>query len=50
MKNYLETSGPWSQLLKFNNVDFKPMQHDSMVSLNNNLKNISTASAEPLTL
>jgi pyrroloquinoline quinone biosynthesis protein B len=38
MKNYLETSGPWSQLLKFNNVDFKPMQHDSMVSLNNNLK------------
>lgn len=38
MKKYLETSGPWSQLLKFNNVDFKPMQHDSMVSLNNNLK------------
>jgi len=38
MKNYLETSGPWSQLLTFNNVDLKSMQHDSVVSLNNNLK------------
>ncbi|TJY37293.1 MBL fold metallo-hydrolase [Pontimicrobium aquaticum] len=38
MKQYLETSGPWSQLLAFKNIDIKPIQHDSVVSLNNNLK------------
>lgn len=38
MKNYLETSGPWSQLVGFNNIDIKPIKHDSVVTLNNNLK------------
>ena len=38
MKNYLETSGPWSQLLTFNNINLKPMQNDSVVALNKNLK------------
>ena len=38
MKNYLETSGPWSQLLIFKNIDLKPIQNDSTVSLSSNLK------------
>jgi pyrroloquinoline quinone biosynthesis protein B len=38
MKNYLETSGPWSQLVKFNNIDLKALQNDSVVSLSSNLK------------
>ena len=38
MKEYLETNGPWSQLLTFNNVDLKPLQNDSVVTLNRNLK------------
>jgi pyrroloquinoline quinone biosynthesis protein B len=38
MKKYLETNGPWSQLLTFNNIDLKPLQNDSVVTLNRNLK------------
>ena len=38
MKEYLETNGPWSQLLTFNNIDLKPLQNDSVVTLNRNLK------------
>ena len=38
MKDYLETNGPWSQLVKFNNIDLKPLQNDSVVTLNNNIK------------
>ena len=37
MKSYLETSGPWSQLLTFNNIELKPIQNDSVVSFNNKL-------------
>lgn len=38
MKNYLETSGPWSQLVSFNNIDIKPLRNDSIVNLNDKLK------------
>jgi pyrroloquinoline quinone biosynthesis protein B len=38
MREYLETNGPWSQLLTFNNIDLKPLQNDSVVTLNRNLK------------
>lgn len=38
MKEYIETSGPWSQLLTFNNIDLKPLLNDSVISLNKNLK------------
>ena len=38
MKNYLETSGPWSQLVAFKNIDVQAMQHDSLIQLTNNLK------------
>jgi len=38
MKDYLETNGPWSQLLTFNNIKLKTLQNDSIVVLNNDLK------------
>lgn len=38
MKDYLETNGPWSQLLTFNNIELKALQNDSIVVLNNDLK------------
>ena len=38
MKQYLETSGPWSQLVGFNNIELKLLRNDSVVPLNNNLK------------
>jgi pyrroloquinoline quinone biosynthesis protein B len=38
MKNYLETSGSWSQLVGYNNIDIKPLRNDSIVNLNNKLK------------
>lgn len=38
MKKYLETSGPWSQLIKFNNINLKPLHNDSVMVLNKNLK------------
>ena len=38
MKEYLETNGPWSQLVAFNNIDLIEMQKDSTISLSNDLK------------
>lgn len=38
MKDYLETNGPWSQLVTLNNIDLKPLKNDSTLSLNKALK------------
>jgi pyrroloquinoline quinone biosynthesis protein B len=38
MKQYLETSGPWSQLVGFSNVHLKELGNDSVVTLNKDLK------------
>ncbi|NNF76364.1 MAG: MBL fold metallo-hydrolase [Flavobacteriaceae bacterium] len=34
MKDYLETNGPWSQLVQLNNITLKPMAQDSLIQLN----------------
>ena len=33
MKNYLETNGPWSQLVDYGNIELKPLQAESTESL-----------------
>ena len=33
MKDYLETNGPWSQLVDFNNIVIQPMQDSTVVQL-----------------
>jgi pyrroloquinoline quinone biosynthesis protein B len=38
MKTYLENNGPWSQLVSFNNIKLRPLQNDSIISLNEELK------------
>ncbi|PNQ73379.1 pyrroloquinoline quinone biosynthesis protein PqqB [Hanstruepera neustonica] len=38
MKSYLENNGPWSQLITLDNIDLKPLQSDSTIVLNTNLK------------
>jgi pyrroloquinoline quinone biosynthesis protein B len=38
MKNYLETSGPWSQLVALNNIDLQPLKADSLISLSKEIK------------
>ncbi|MBL4649245.1 MAG: pyrroloquinoline quinone biosynthesis protein PqqB [Aureispira sp.] len=38
MKNYLETSGPWSQLVALNNIDLQPLKADSLISLSERIK------------
>lgn len=38
MKDYLENNGPWSQLVRFNNIAVKALQNDSTITLNENLK------------
>jgi pyrroloquinoline quinone biosynthesis protein B len=38
MRTYLETNGPWDQLVTLNNIALKTLQHDSTVVLNTNLK------------
>jgi len=38
MKHYLETNGPWSQLVSFNNIDIKTLRNDSLVSLSQSVK------------
>ena len=38
MKTYLETSGPWSQLVSYNNVQLKEQKHDSTMLLTSQLK------------
>lgn len=38
MKTFLETNGPWSQLVSMNNVKIQELKNDSTIVLNNNLK------------
>ncbi|GAA4957129.1 hypothetical protein GCM10023315_00530 [Algibacter aquimarinus] len=38
MKDYLENNGPWSQLTSFKNIDIKPLQNDSIMHVNKDLK------------
>ncbi len=38
MKAYLETNGPWSQLVEMNNIALKRLKNDSTISLNTALK------------
>lgn len=38
MKTYLETNGPWSQLVSLNNINLKLMKEDTIITLANNLK------------
>jgi pyrroloquinoline quinone biosynthesis protein B len=38
MKNYLETSGPWSQLVALNNIDLRTLKADSLISLSEEIK------------
>ena len=38
MKTYLETNGPWSQLVSMNNIELKQIQRDSTIVLNDGLK------------
>lgn len=38
MKSYLETNGPWSQLVSMKNIQFKELQNDSTLVLDTNLK------------
>jgi pyrroloquinoline quinone biosynthesis protein B len=38
MKTYLETNGPWSQLVSMKNIQTKELQNDSTIVLDNNLK------------
>ncbi len=36
MKSYLETNGPWSQLVSQNNIYIKPLKNDSTLKLSSN--------------
>ena len=38
MKSYLESNGPWSQLVTFNNINLNEMKNDSAVVLSHDLK------------
>ena len=38
MKNYLETNGPWNQLVALDNIKIRALKNDSMISLNKTLK------------
>lgn len=38
MKQYLQTNGPWSQLVSLQNIVLENLQNDSTMVLNNNLK------------
>jgi pyrroloquinoline quinone biosynthesis protein B len=38
MKNFLETNGPWSQLVSLENINLKELQHNTSVDLTNGLK------------
>lgn len=38
MKNYLETNGPWSQLVSLGNIKLKDLEHNTAVDLTNGLK------------
>jgi len=38
MKTFLETNGPWSQLVDLENINIRPMQADSIITLSRKLK------------
>jgi pyrroloquinoline quinone biosynthesis protein B len=38
MKTFLETNGPWSQLVTLNNIELKPLRNDSTININKRLK------------
>jgi pyrroloquinoline quinone biosynthesis protein B len=38
MKTFLETNGPWSQLVELNNIDLRSLKSDSTIRLNKALK------------
>lgn len=38
MKTYLESNGPWSQLVQLENVRLQPLQEDILIELNGRLK------------
>lgn len=38
MKSFLEKNGPWSQLVTLDNIELKPLQADSTITLNTNYK------------
>ncbi|WP_299119007.1 MBL fold metallo-hydrolase [uncultured Winogradskyella sp.] len=38
MKMFLETNGPWSQLVLLNNIELKPLKKDSTIYINRTLK------------
>jgi len=38
MKNFLEENGPWSQLVKLENINIKALKSDSTLSLNERIK------------
>jgi pyrroloquinoline quinone biosynthesis protein B len=38
MKNFLEENGPWSQLVKLDNINIKALKSDSTFSLNERIK------------
>ncbi len=38
MKTFLETNGPWSQLVALKNIEIQPLQSDSTIILNNNFQ------------
>ncbi|MGQ0828367.1 MAG: MBL fold metallo-hydrolase [Bacteroidota bacterium] len=38
MQNYLETNGPWSQLVKLNNIQIHPLQANEEIILSSNIK------------
>ncbi|MCD2260412.1 MBL fold metallo-hydrolase [Psychroserpens sp. XSD401] len=38
MKHYLETNGPWSQLVSFRNIQLEKLQRDSTMRISNALK------------
>ena len=38
MKEFIETNGPWSQLITEGNIDLKPLQHENEVALSEDIK------------
>ncbi|WP_111683459.1 MBL fold metallo-hydrolase [Winogradskyella tangerina] len=38
MKQFLESNGPWSQLVSLRNINIKALKNDSIIALNDNLK------------
>jgi len=37
MKNFLETNGPWSQLVQLNNIDLQSLEEDSVFQISKNI-------------